>query len=119
MWYRETQMPVLSYSALAHGFLSGRVHGEDETSGARVLERFARKGFDWPENYERLRRCEAIARERGVTVPQIAIAWLFQQGINAYAVIASSSPERMRENIAALDITLTAEENDALNLVRS
>ena len=114
-WYRETQLPVISYSSLAHGFLSGRVLGEDETSGARVLDRFAVKGFDWPENYARLRCCEAIARKRGVTVPQVAIAWLFQQGIQAFAVIASSSPERMRQNAEALKIVLTEEENAALN----
>ena len=114
-WYRETRLPVISYSSRAHGFLSGRVLGEDETSGATVLDRFAVKGFDWPENYARLRCCEAIARKRGVTVPQVAIAWLFQQGIQAFAVIASSSPERMRQNAEALKIVLTEEENAALN----
>ena len=114
-WYRQTQLPVVSYSSLAHGFLSGRVHGEDETSGERVLDRFAVKGFNWPENYERLRRCEEIARRRGVTVPQVAIAWLFRQGVNAFAVIGSSSAERMRQNAEALDLILTEEENALLN----
>ena len=115
-WYQETQMPVISYSSLAHGFLSGRVQGKDEKSGARVLDRFAVKGFDWPENYERLRRCETLAERKGASVPQIAIAWLFRQGLNAFAVIGTSSAERMRENIGALDIDLTDAENDYLNL---
>ena len=109
-------MPVISYSSLAHGFLSGRVQGKDEKSGARVLDRFAVKGFDWPENYERLRRCETLAERKGASVPQIAIAWLFRQGLNAFAVIGTSSAERMRENIDALDIDLTDAENDFLNL---
>ena len=115
-WDREKQMAVFSYSSLGRGFLSGKVRGDDETSGAKVLDAYARKGFDAPENYERLRRCETLAREKGVTVPQLAVAWLFHQGIDEYAVISSSSPERMRDNLAALELELTEAENDYLNL---
>ena len=115
-WYRENQLPVISYSSLARGFLSGRVHGDDETSGAKVLDSFAVRGFDWPENYERLRRCERLSQLRGVTVPQIALAWIFSQGINAFAVVGTSSTERMQQNLVALDIMLSQTELDELNL---
>ena len=115
-WYRENQMAVVSYSSLAHGFLSGRLDGNDETSGSRILDEFGIKGFDYPENYERLRRCEKLAAEKGVTVPQLAVAWLYHQGLNEFAVISTGSPERMQSNIDALDIEITPEENDYLNL---
>ncbi len=109
-WYRDTQMAVISYSSLAHGFLSGQVSGADETRGARVLDPFGLKGFDVPENYERLRRCEKMASEKGVTVPQLALAWLYHQGVNEFAVIKSVSAERMKSNCEALDISITEEE---------
>ena len=115
-WYRENQMAVVSYSSLAHGFLSGRLDGKDETSGSRILDEFGLKGFDYPENYERLRRCEELAAQKGVTVPQIAVAWLYHQGINEFAVISTGNPGRMQSNIDALDIEITKEENDYLNL---
>jgi aryl-alcohol dehydrogenase-like predicted oxidoreductase len=75
------------------------------------------KGYLSPDNLERLRRCEILAEEKGVTVPEIAMAWLFDQpDLSVFAVSGSSNPDRMRTNIAAAKIGLTAEERAWLNL---
>ena len=115
-WYRETQMPVIAYSSLGRGMMSGRVRSGDPEGAKEVLDSFARKGFLYPENLQRLARCEQLAREKGATVPQIAMSWIFRQGLNAFAVVSSSRRERLAENAAALEIELTPDECAWLDL---
>lgn len=115
-WYRETGMPLIAYSSLGHGLMSGKVHSNDPDGARKVLDRFAQAGFLWPENLQRLARCEQLAREKGVTVPQIAMSWIFRQGMNVFAVVSASRPERLRQNAEALDLILTDEECAWLDL---
>lgn len=120
-WYRKNQMPVVAYSSLGRGLFSGKLRAEDAMAGKAgdVLDPVAMKGYGYPENYERLRRCEKLAAEKGVTVPQIAMAYIFRCGINVFAVVSTSKPERMQQNIDALGISLTKEECDYLDLRRA
>lgn len=76
------------------------------------------KGYGYPENFERLRRCELLAEKKGASVPQIAMAWIYNQNINSFAVVSTIKAERMRENIDSLHIKLSAEELAYLNLER-
>lgn len=115
-FYRRTGMPVMAYSSLSHGFLSGRFRSDRPEDAEQVLDRFGMKGFAWPENFERLRRCEELAGKYGVKVPQIAMAWLLKQPENVFPVITVSKGERMRENIEAMSLPLTEEEVKYLNL---
>ena len=109
-WYKKTQMPVVAYSSLARGLFSGKVKGDAAESAAQVLDSVAMKGYGYPENFERLRRCEELAAEKGCSVPQIAMAWMYNQDINTFAVVSTGSPSRMQENIDALHINLTEDE---------
>ena len=59
---------------------------------------------------------ELLAKEKGATVAQIALAWLFCCGLNTFAVTGTSSAERMKENVAAFSLKLTQEECNFLNL---
>lgn len=109
-WYKKTQMPVVAYSSLGRGLFSGRVKGDAIESAAQVLDSVAMKGYGYPENFERLRRCEELAAEKNCSVPQIAMAWMYNQDINTFAVVSTGSPSRMQENINALHINLTEDE---------
>ena len=72
-----------------------------------ILESAAVKGYCCPENFERLRRCEILAAQMGVSVAQIALAWIFnQKDLDVYALV-SSSPANMQLNIAASEMTLS------------
>jgi len=115
-WYRENQLPVIAYSSLGRGLMSGRVRSDDPAGAEKMLDSFARKGFLYPENLERLRRCEELAARKGVTVPQIAMQWIFRQGLNAFAVVSCSKPERIRQNAEALEIGMNPEEAAWLDL---
>lgn len=85
---------------------------------AELLDAPTIKGYGSEENFERLRRCEILAAEKQATVAQIAMAYIFHQDLNVFAVVSASKPERMKENIEALQIPLTKEEAAWLDLRR-
>ena len=115
-WYREQEMPVFAYSSLGRGFFSGRVKSARPEEAADVLDEFAVKGYCYPENFERLRRVEQLAQEKNCTVPQLALAWVLAQPLKVFPLVSASAKERMTQNLAALEIRLTAEETAWLNL---
>lgn len=115
-WYKENQMPVIAYSSLGRGLFSGKLKYADRDNAARVLDDVAMRGYGYPENFERLRRCEELAEKKGATVAQIAMSWIHRRGLNTFAVVSTSSKERMQQNIDALHIELTQEEADWLDL---
>ena len=115
-WYEENQMPVIAYSSLGRGLFSGRVKSSEPEKAGEVMDDVAIKGYASPDNFERLRRCEQLAEEKNCSVPQIAMAWVFSQKMNTFAVVSTKSPGRMKQNIDALCMTLTEKECRYLDL---
>ncbi|MDE7352582.1 MAG: aldo/keto reductase [Acetatifactor sp.] len=115
-WYTENQMPVIAYSSLGRGLFSGKIKSEALERAPKVLDEAALRGYGCQENYERLRRCEELAEKKHCTVPQIAMAWIYSQKLNTFAVVSTSSAKRMQENIEALYMELTEEECAYLDL---
>lgn len=116
LWYKENQMPVIAYSSLGRGLFSGRVKSNALDCVTEILDEAAIRGYGHPENYERLRRCEELAKKKHCTVPQIAMAWIYSQELNIFAVVSTSNAKRMQDNIDALHIKLTEEECAYLDL---
>ena len=85
-WYRKNQMPVLAYSSLARGLMSGKIKSSQEEQAAELLDPFCVKGYVCHENFERLERCEKLAEKKGCSVAQLAVGWMFTQGMNVYAL---------------------------------
>lgn len=115
-WYSKINMPVIAYSSLGRGLFSGRVKGNEPEKAAQVMDAVAMKGYGYPENFERLRRCEKLAAEKNCTVPQIAMAWIYSQNLNTFAVVSTTKASRMQENIDALHIALSEDEVNYLDL---
>lgn len=116
VWYRENHMPIIAYSSLAHGMLSGKIKSQEMRCHAETLNEVICKGYLCEENIERLYRCEVLAKKKEISVPQVALAWSLHQNLDVYAVISSSNPKRMQANIEALDVILTKKEMDYLEL---
>ena len=115
-WYKRNQMPVFAYSSIGRGFFSGRVHSTEPEKVKEVLDEFAVKGYACEDNFKRLARAEKLAKEKGCTVAQLAMAWVFHVGLNVFAIVGSQRAENIQSNVAALDVTLTQEEADWLDL---
>ncbi len=116
-WYRTTRMPIFAWSSLAHGFLSGQFRSDRRDEPANEYEQFVLRTYGSDENFERLRRAEILASEKGVNVPQIALAFILEQPLDVYAVVASRSPGEFAANVSALDLSLTRAELDWLDLL--
>lgn len=115
-WYLANQMPVFAYSSLGRGFFSGRVKSDAPEEAKNVIDEFAVKGYCYPENFERLRRVEELAKEKQCSVPQMALAWVLAQKLNVFPLVSARNPKRMQDNLAALSINLTEKEQKWLNL---
>ncbi len=113
-WAAANQMPIFAYSSLARGFFSGRIKYTDVRKTAEDGHCFAEYGF--PINYEKLRRAELLAKEKDVTMTQIAFAWLMHQPLNIFAVTSPSSTVHLNETLAALNLQLTDAECRWLNV---
>lgn len=109
-WYTDNQMPVIAYSSLGRGFFSGRFKSYDYDTARKVLDEYAIKGYLYEENMQRLRRAEELAAQYDTVVSDIAMRYIFGSSMNLYAVVSSSSPERMRLNIQAAGHPLSKEE---------
>ncbi len=115
-WYKKNNISVFAYASLAHGLFSGRIKSTEPEKADLVMDEAGMKGFFCEANMERLRRCEELAAKKGCTVPQLAMAWILKQDLNVCALVGTSNIGRMKENVAALDIPLTAGELGFLDL---
>lgn len=116
-WYAENHIPIFAYSTMARGFFSGLVKSDAPERAAEIMDAPGLKGYACPENFERLRRCELLAKEKGLTVPQIAMAWIFnQKALDVYALVATSRRENMRMNVQAAELDLSEDECRWLDL---
>lgn len=109
-WYAKNQIPVLAYSSLARGFFSGKFRSFDDEAAKQVLDPFAQKGYLYPCNMERLARAEILAEKLGCTVAQVAMRYIFSSPMNVFALVSTTNPNRMRENILAAGSPLTEEQ---------
>lgn len=116
-FYAENGIPVFAYSPMARGFFSGAFDSAHPERAAAFMDEAGMKGYACAENFERLRRCELLAQERGVPVAQIAMAWIFnQQPLEVYALSGSTRVDNMRMNIAASAFALSPQECRWLDL---
>lgn len=115
-WYQENQMPVLAYSSLGRGFFSGRITPAnfEETRGS--LDKACLTAYCHDVNFRRLERALILAQEKGVTVPQIALAYILRSSLNVFPLIGAASGEEFAQNLAALDLPLSEAERAWLNL---
>lgn len=116
-WYRKENFLLFGYSSLAHGFFSGRLTSANLDKMDKVIDRFAMSGFNFPENIERLKRAEELAKQKGCTIPQLVLAWIIQQKeVKVYPIVSSTNPERIESNMKALQLKLSPEEIRYVNL---
>ena len=101
-WYARTGMSVIAYSSLGRGFFSGRFRSDDPEGAKRVLDSYAQKGYLYPENMRRLRKAEELAEKYGVTVPEIAMRYVFSSSMNVFAVVSTTNPGRLDSSVRAV-----------------
>ena len=107
----EEGVGAIVFSPLAQGLLTDKyLNGVPEGSRA-TASHFFNKAMLAPTNIERARHLDAIARRRGQTLAQMALAWTLRDKRVTSALIGASSPEQVTDSVKALDnLSFTAEE---------
>jgi aryl-alcohol dehydrogenase-like predicted oxidoreductase len=115
-WYAANEMPVLAYSSLARGFLSGRITPDNYEQTKDTLDRAARTAYCHEPNLQRLARALGMAEEKGVSVPQLVLAFMFASPVNAYPIVGAASRGELADNLRAFGVTLSQKERTWLDL---
>src|SRR5580700_9571098 len=103
---REEGLGVLPWSPLSGGFLTGKYRrGQDSPEGAR------RSGFDFPpideeRGFDAVEALDALAEEKGASIPQLALAWLLAQPSVSSVIIGANKMAQLEDNLKAADIQL-------------
>ncbi|MFE3825271.1 aldo/keto reductase [Streptomyces sp. NPDC059092] len=108
---RELGIGFVPYSPLGRGFLTGAV----KPAAAYPADDMRGQDERWqPGNYEKnlaaVRELTSLAEGKGITVAQLALAWLLAQGDDIVPIPGTRSPERLAENVAAAQVTLTPQD---------
>ncbi len=113
---RELGIGFVAYSPLGRGFLSGAIRSSEalpEGDWRRQNPRF--QGENLRRNLALLEGIEALARGKGCTPAQLALAWLLAQGEDIVPIPGTKQRARLEENAAAAQIDLSAQELAALD----
>jgi aryl-alcohol dehydrogenase-like predicted oxidoreductase len=110
----ELGIGVVAFANTAEGLLSGGLQAPLPADDYR--NHFSRfQGANLDLNLEKVEMLKAMAREKGCTPTQLAIAWVAAQGDHIMPLVSMSKRSRLPENIEALGIAFTPEENQQLN----
>ncbi|MEI8273850.1 MAG: aldo/keto reductase [Paludibacter sp.] len=113
----DQKLGLMVWSPLAGGFLSGKYTraGEAEEGGRRV-------NFDFPpvnkeKAFDIIDVMQGFATQKGVTVAQIALAWLLHQPVVTSIIVGAKKQEQLLDNLKAIELNLTVDELSKLNEV--
>jgi aryl-alcohol dehydrogenase-like predicted oxidoreductase len=111
---RELGVGVTAYGVLSRGLISTATM-EGKTKEMPYLPRFT--GENLKRNEALVRALGEIAKNRGVTVAQLAIAWVLGRGDDIVPLVGARRPDRLTEALGALSVTLSDEELRAIDAV--
>ncbi len=115
-WYRKTGMPLLTWSSIAGGFFSGRVKSSAPERAQEAMPAWNVPAYCCERNYRRLARVEELAQEQGVSVPQIALAYVMSRPLDIFALVGCESGAEFKGCMGACAIRLTESEMAWLDL---
>ena len=111
-WCVENNVSVMSYSSIAKGILAGVFHvngvklSEDDFRAPRRL--FTKEDLEKETPIVNL--VKNIAEQKGVSMSQVAIAWLLAKPGMTSAIVGTQNEKHLIDNLKAVDLSLTAQE---------
>lgn len=112
---RENGISQIVYSPLAQGVLTGKyAPGAEASEGTRASARAEWMEFLSDEVLERVQRLQPIADRLGITMAQLALAWVLHEPNVGAAIVGASRPDQLRDNAAASGVELDDETGRAI-----
>lgn len=102
---------IIAFSPLAQGMLTNRyLNGIPADSRIMTDGRFLKQSAVTPERLEQIRKLNEIAKERGQTLAEMALAWVLKDGVVTSVLIGASKPSQILDNIKAINNTAFSDE---------
>lgn len=108
---RELGVAMVAYSPIGRGMLGGQIRSPkdfEEGDFRKFAPRFNEENF--PKNLKLVDRITEVAKKKNATPSQITLAWLLAQGDDIFPIPGTTNLQRLEENLGALKIKLTKEE---------
>lgn len=127
LWWREPEQAIIPtleelgigfvpFSPLGKGFLTGAINADTkfgEKDFRNIVPRFSEDNRKANQGVVEL--LQAIAKDKGATPAQIALAWLLAQKPFIVPIPGTTKLHRLKENVGAVDITLTEQEIESIH----
>jgi aryl-alcohol dehydrogenase-like predicted oxidoreductase len=111
----ELGIGLVAYSPLARGFLTGTAKPAADYPDDDVRSHWPRwQPGNFEQNAEAVQRLTRLADAKGVTLTQLSLAWILDQGPHIVPVPGSRNIARVEENVAAVEVVLTDAERHAI-----
>ena len=122
LWFRECENEILplcrelgiayvGYAPLGRGLLTGRIRTVDDlppNDRRRRHPRFAPENL--ARNVELVAQLDAMAKAKGISSAQLALAWLLAQGEDVIPIPGTNHIANLEQNVAAVDVVMTPDE---------
>ena len=118
-WYARERLALFCWSSLASGFFSGRFRPDNLDTFTSTPDLTCIRAYASDANFQRLARAEQLAEERGLTVAQVALAYVLHQPLDLYALVGPFTPEEFEADVVAATLDLTPAELAWLDLSAS
>jgi len=115
---RKLGVSLVAYSPLGRGFLTGAFTSPDDFAAddyRRNSPRF--QGENFARNLQLVDQVQKMAKAKGCTPAQLALAWVLAQGEDIVAIPGTKQRQRLDENLGALDVQLDANELKAIDAI--
>jgi aryl-alcohol dehydrogenase-like predicted oxidoreductase len=114
---RELGIAIVAYSPLGKGLLGGAIRSVSDVSKpgdfrAAYAPRFSQENLK--ANIALVEKLTEIAEVKEVSTAQLALAWLLAQGDDIFPIPGTRSPNRLAENLGALNVALSEQEENAI-----
>ena len=114
---RSEGLGLMVWSPLAGGFLSGKYGRDGAKDGAGRRDAFDFPPVDKERGFDVIDAMRPMAEARGVSVAQIALAWLLHQDVVTSVIVGAKRPDQLADNIAATGVVLSEDDLATLDEV--
>jgi aryl-alcohol dehydrogenase-like predicted oxidoreductase len=115
---RELGIGYVAYSPLGRGFLTGQFKSPDDFPEGDFRKNHPRfQGENFEKNVQLVREVEEMAKEKGCTAAQLALAWVLAQGEDIVPIPGTKHVKYLDQNIDALEVQLSDEDLKRLDQI--